>query len=194
MRYEKVWVGQYRMAVTPDSCHAAFFLGEPDRRRLGGWKGGIRVPNFSDSTLAVSSIVPAYTVGPTEASGGSVWDGLHLTPNPSVRFKRSDPVYVYFEIYNLARDAYGMTSFVVEYTVSRPRKGRGDRRRFSIFGRGEKPATSVAVEGRGDSPTSVEYLSLDLGRAGHGEVRLNVRVTDRNSGLQAEEALDLVLF
>ena len=194
LRHKKVWIGQYRVAVAPDSCHAAFFLGEPDRRHLGGWKGGIRVPDFSDSSLAVSSIVPAYTVRPAEASGGSARDGPHLTPNPSVRFKRSDPVYIYFEIYNLTRDAYGLTSFVVEYTVSRSRKGRGDRRRFSIFGRGGKPTTSVAVEGRGDSPTSIEYLALDLGRAGRGDFRLNVRVTDGNSGLQAEETLDLVLF
>ena len=194
LKHERMWVGQYRFTIEPDSCHAAFYLGEPDRKHLGGWKGGIRISEFSETALGVSSIVPAYEISPDADTTAIFQDGLRLVPNPSTRFRRKKPVYVYFEVYNLTPDAEGTTAYVIEYTVSLQKKKGTIQKLFSLFGNDAKPSTSVTVERRGDRPSSAEYLSLDLSRAGRGDFRLDVRVTDRRSGEESESSMDLVLF
>lgn len=195
IRFDETGIGTVRLQARPDSCHAAFYIGERTGRRLGGWKGDIRIPAFSEVALEMSSIVPAHTISSAvEANDAFFFRGLHLVPNPSRRFLRKKPVYIYFEVYNLTPDEGGVTSFEVEYTVSRRKRKRPIKKRLSIFGSNAKPATAVAVERTGDTPTSAEYLSLDLSRIGRGEFRLDIKVTDRRSGEQSEDSVDLVLF
>ena len=141
----------------------------------------------------MSSVVPAYEIDPdkeTEEVFSS--RGIHMVPNPSRRFPRKEPVYVYFELYNLTPSESGLTSFEVEYTLTQLRH-KGIRKLLSIFGSGKKPTTAVSVERLGETPDSAEYLSLDLSRAGRGDFRLDIKVKDRNAGTEKETSLELVL-
>ncbi len=195
IHFEETGIGTVRLQTAPDSCHAAFFIGEPAGRRLGGWKGDVRIPAFSELDLEMSSIVPAHTISPAVGTDDAFFShGLHLVPNPSRRFARSQPVYVYFEVYNLAPDESGITSFRIEYTVSKRKRKKPIKKRLSIFGSSDKPVTTVAVERNGETPTSAEYLSLDLSRVGRGDFRLDIKVKDQQSGEESEGSLDLTLF
>jgi hypothetical protein len=188
-------IGQYHFPVPPDSYHVAFFLRQPATNRLGGWKDELRVPSFAADQLAMSGIVLASSVEPSTDTGIFVKNGLRIMPNPSKRFERSQPVYVYFEVYNLAPDAEGKASFIVEYTtLLRKEKKSGTKKVFSIFGGSAKPATTLALERETQATTSAEYLALDLNKAGTGDFRLSIRVKDRNSGEQSEGYIDLALF
>jgi hypothetical protein len=121
--------------------------------------------------------------------------GLRLLPNPYKRFPRAKPVYVYFEVYNLTPDTEGKSTFVVEYTTQlRKEKKSGAKKVFSIFGGGAKPSTTLVVEREAHATTSMEYLALDLQRAGTGDFRLGIKVKDKNSGKQSEGFIDLTLF
>jgi len=191
-RYGEAWIHQLEAAVPPDTCYAAFFVASPDGRRLGGWRGGIRVRDFSGDSLAVSSIVPAYAAGPAQGESPFTRGGLKVVPNPSAEYDRDDPVHIFFEVYNLTRDAYGATRYVVEYAVSRPSR-RGVRQLLSLLGSDPDPATSVSVESRGDQSDTMEYLALDLSRAGRGRVRLSVSVSDRHTGARSTSYVDLDL-
>jgi hypothetical protein len=188
-------IGQYHFAVPPDSYHVAFFLRQPATNRLGGWKEELRVPSFAEDKLAMSGIVLASSIAPSTETGIFVKNGLRIMPNPSKRFERSQPVYVYFEVYNLTPDAEGKSSFVVEYTTAlRKEKKSGAKKVFSIFGGNAKPATTLSMEREAKARTSAEYLALDLDKAGGGDFRLSIRVKDKNSGKQSEGYIDLTLF
>ena len=191
--YEKTLIGRCSLELPPDSCNAAFYLRRPDADRLGGWKGPIRVLAFPEARLSVSSILPAYTIEPSDPSDAFARDDLRVVPNPSMRFPRRKPVYVYFEIYGLSPDEAGVTSFNIEYTLSQSRK-KGKRKKLRKFGTGDSPETSITVERLGDTPVSKEYLSLDLGKAGRGDFTLNVKISDLNSGDNAERSVELALF
>lgn len=47
-------------------------------------------------------------------------EDLRLALNPLHTFYRSESVYVYFEVYNLARDDFGRTKYEITYRVGRP--------------------------------------------------------------------------
>lgn len=188
-------IGQYHVAVPPDSYHVAFFVRQPATRQIGGWKETMRVPKFEEGQLAVSSIVLASSIEPAEGASPFIRNGLRVLPNPSKTFARDKPVYVYFEVYNLAPGAEGKFSFVVEYnTLLRKEKKTGAKKVFSILGSGSKPATTLAVERQAEASTSVEYLALDLERAGRGDFRLSIKVKDKNSGKQSDGYVDFTLF
>jgi Tfp pilus assembly protein PilF len=188
-------IGQYHFAVPPDSYHVAFFLRQPLTKRLGGWKEDLRVPDFNAETLAISSIVLASSIAPASAGDFFVRNGLKIVPNPSKRFPRAQPVYVYVEVYNLTPHAAGKSSFIIEYTtLLRKEKKSGTKKVFSIFGDKTKPSTTLSMEREAEGATSVEYLALDLNKAGVGDFRLSIKVKDKNSGKQCEGFIDLTLF
>ena len=192
-RYEDRSLGLLRLSTSPDSIHAAFFLRPLRGNRLGGWKQDVRIPDFSETDLEMSSVVPAHVIWPdVEGNEGFNVRGLNAVPNPSLRFSRKDPVYIYFELYNLTPDLRGTTSFDISYGLTRL-KQRGVRRLLRIFGSGKKPATTVSVSQLGDTPDTREYRSLDLSKAGSGEFLLTVRVRDNHAGAEREKTVELVL-
>ena len=191
--YEDWGIGTVKAQGNADSCQAAFFLRPSSKSLLGGWKGGIRIPEISSTELDMSSVVPAYEIDPDKETEDVFSSrGIHMVPNPSRRFPRKEPVYVYFELYNLTPSESGLTSFEVEYTLTQLRH-KGIRKLLSIFGSGKKPTTAVSVERLGETRDSAEYLSLDLSRAGRGDFRLDIKVKDRNAGTEKETSLELVL-
>lgn len=188
-------IGQYHFAVQPDSYHVAFFIRQPATNRLGGWKDELRVPKFDEEKLAISSLVLASSITPAEGNDLFVKNGLRIFPVPAKRFARSQPVYIYFEIYNLKPDATGKSSFLVEYTtLLRKEKKSGAKKVFAAFGSKTKPSTTLALEREATGTTSVEYLALDLNKAGTGDFRLTIKVKDKNSGRQSEGFIDLTLL
>jgi hypothetical protein len=181
--------------VKPGSYRVAFFVQQPATKRVGGWKEEMRVPHFDNGELAMSSIVLASSIEPAIGNDPFIRNGLRVLPNPYRRFPRAKPVHVYFELYNLTPDAEGKAAFVVEYTtLLRKEKKSGAKKVFSIFGGGAKPSTTLVLEREANAAASMEYIALDLARAGKGDFRLSIKVMDKNSGKQSEEFIDLALF
>ncbi len=192
-RYEDRSFGVLRVSANPDSGHAAFFLRPARGRLLGGWKQDVRIPDFSETELEISSVVPAHVIWPdVVGKDGFNLRGMHAVPNPSLRFSRKDPVYIYFELYNLTPDERGTTSFEISYGLTRLKR-KGVKRLLRIFGSGKKPATTVTVSQLGDAPDTREFRSLDLSKAGGGEFLLKVKVRDLHAGTEREETVELVL-
>lgn len=187
-------VGQYHLAVQPDSYHVAFFVRQPITNRLGGWKDEVRIPRFDESTLSMSSLVLASNITPSTEDGLFTRNGLRIIPVPAKRFARNQPVYVYFEVYNLATDGGGKSSFQIEYTtLLRKEKKSATKKVFSILGSQNKPATTLSIEREATGTTAIEYLALDLNKTGAGDFRLSVAVKDQLSGKTSEGSIDLTL-
>jgi hypothetical protein len=143
----------------------------------------------------MSSIVLASDIAPASGNEAFVKNGLRITPNPSRRFNRKEPVHVYFEVYHLTPDAEGNSSFSLEYTALVQKEKKSSAQKvFSLFGSGAKPATTLMIERQAAATTSIEYLALDLGKAGEGEFRLNIKIQDNHSAKQAEGFVDFTLF
>ena len=74
---------------------------------------------YSDSTLQVSDLLLASVIR-SEAAFPESREDLKVIPNPLRTYGHISPVYVYFEIYNLAQDEFNQTQFQVSYMLSKP--------------------------------------------------------------------------
>jgi len=147
------------------------------RDRAGG-KVGIfltetMVPDFSASELALSDVQRCLDVrrasGPDPFRNGD-WV---VVPHPGGTYRAGTPVFLFFEVYHLARSPAGETFYTVGVTV---------RSRAPDGTVGEVVAgVGNAFDGRGRSATAQEFLALDPGALETSLYDVEVRVTDRIS-------------
>jgi len=90
--------------------------------RLQSYRQNIIAERFDSTNLALSDIVLAGVIERTDEESSFTRNGLKILPMATLSFRRRDPMYVYFEIYNLIRgEEFGLTEHEVEHAV---RSGR----------------------------------------------------------------------
>lgn len=95
-----------------------------------------------DSSLAMSDLLLASGIEPKTAFPEGRED-LRVTPNPIHTYGRSEPVYIYLEIYNLKRDRFGGTKYRISYRLTRPDREEIRPERFAAL---DAPGAGAAVE------------------------------------------------
>ncbi len=104
----------------------------------------LRIFGSRDSLLAMSDLLLASRIRPKTAFPEGR-DDLLVTPNPLHTFGRSEPVFIYLEIYNLKRDRFGRTKFRISYRLTRPDRGEIHPERFAAT---DAPGAAARVEVR----------------------------------------------
>ncbi len=95
--------------------------------------------------------------------------------DPSPVIDGQSPLVLYFEVYNLQRDAEGKTQFDVKYEITSPKKG-------GLFRRGGADKTTFASTVSGNTTKSEEFLVLDLSdQRKEGPLSITVEIFDHNS-------------
>lgn len=74
----------------------------------------------TDSLLAMSDLLLASGIEPKSAFPEGRED-LRVTPNPLHTYGRSEPVFIYLEIYNLKKDRFGRTKYRISYRLTQPK-------------------------------------------------------------------------
>lgn len=116
-------------------------------------------------------------------SGALAIDGVKVVQSPFNSHERTEPFYVYFQLYNLVADASGETSYRVECVLLSP--GEQDAAKgivLSTCDRKVKGGTSTVL-------CPIDFRGIDTGR-----YTLLVKVTDRKrvQTLTSERELNLV--
>jgi len=145
------------------------------------------VPDFGvNDQLKVSDIELAASIDITEKDRFRKGD-VAVIPMASQAYLPAQPVFIYFELYNLKADAFGQTKYRVSYEVrSKDQKGVGAR----ILGGvgkllGQQSGDGVITidyEQVGRERQEQAYLELDLSNTEPGVQLLKVVVTDQNTG------------
>lgn len=154
------------------------------RGRMGIYQQQVEVETYGEDRLQVSDLELAWRVG-NEAAGGKFAKGqLTVVPMPSRTYRKGQSVFVYYEIYNLDRDAFGQTNYNVSYTItSGDSHGRkGNISRLFRWGSGRREELAVAYEQVGASAQEEEYVELALDELVPGRYALKVSIDDGNSG------------
>lgn len=117
--------------LDPGDVQVAVEIGD----HLGGSIGTFRenrTLHVPDSLLAMSDLLLARRIAPHSAFPEARTD-LDITPNPLRSFRQDDPVFVYFELYNLERDTFGRTHYRISYRFTRPEREEADPRLFAAM-------------------------------------------------------------
>jgi hypothetical protein len=132
---------------------------------IGTWRQALRVRDFSRPDFMMSSV---QFLRPSTERGALAIEGVKVVQSPFRTQVRTEPFYVYFQIYHLVPDASGNTSYLTE-CILLP-QGEED------VGKGVVVYTR---EKKGKEEMAAEFCQIDLHTVDPGRYRLIVSVTDR---------------
>ena len=162
-------------------------------REIGGggrtqtYRQWVEVEAYLEGALGLSDVQVARQISPGASEGARfVKEALRVTPAPGRTFYSGQPVFLYFELYGLERDAFGATRYEVAHSVQsgegRPLAVRVVSQLGQLLGVGEgEQEVAIRYEQSGSEPRVVDYVELDLGEAEPGDYRVRVGVHDLNA-------------
>ena len=165
------------------------------RGRMGAYSQQVVVEPYGEDRLQISDLELAWKVAEERADSPFNKGDLNVVPMPSRTFKKGQGVFVYYEIYNLAKDAFGQTNYTVSHTItSRDIPGATSNiSRLFRWRPGIREELAVTYEQQGEAAQEVEYVELDLAEQVPGRYSLKVAIEDRNSGETAEKDVLFVI-
>ena len=180
-------VDLFRLRIDPGSYRFALQVDDLEGGGIGVLRGDLRVRRFAPTGLEVSDPVLSAEVIETRAVPRFERYGRTIVPLPTGRFLRSQPLFLYYEVYNLQRGEGRQASFRVDYTIRAERLDRSAVERF--FGtlrglagvRAEPDAVTLSFEREGPLPSRAvwpEHLSFDTAALPPGEYALEIVITD----------------
>lgn len=193
----RLWVDSQQMDAPPGGHQVSMEFETASGSTVAVQRRDVSVPDFAREELMLSDVMLAYGVeeiyGDEAARGATIERrGLSIEPAPWSVFGKEQPVYLYFEIYNLAQGADGVTDYEMEARLL-PKDDGGGLGGFvrNLLGRTE--GVSVALPGSGTSADEGHYLILDASNQEQGLYTLTLRVRDSVSGKTVEREKELYL-
>ncbi|OGG51800.1 MAG: hypothetical protein A3F84_20265 [Candidatus Handelsmanbacteria bacterium RIFCSPLOWO2_12_FULL_64_10] len=185
-------VSQMAVEAPPGDYDLAVQVREGGTGRLQVYRQPVTLEDYRQPGLRMSDVEVACGVEQREGEDRFTKNGLRVLPMPGRAFRQDMDVYLYFEVYNLRRDATGRTRYRVTYTVRsqdrRPVVVRALAGLGQLMGVTERPeGVSVVYEQAGTQPQEAVYVGLDVGRSGAGAQEVTVRVEDLQAAGQGAE-------
>ncbi len=175
-------VDQTRAALSPGQYLLAAQVRDPISRKIQVHKAYVAVSSFRGEALSLSDLELAGQIVEVEEQTGKFQKGdLQVVPLPSKTFAKGQPVYLYYEVYNLSRDAFGQTRYRVEYRL----KGVQGTGLIRGLGRllSQTPQTDgvqISYEHTGTATSEPLYIALDVPENSKEQLEIEVVVTDLN--------------
>ena len=169
-----------RYTVPPDSYAVSMHIRPLGTDKIGTWRQTFRVRDFAQSDFMISSV---QFLKPSTETGALAIDGVKVVQSPFRTQVRTEPFFVYFQIYNLVPDAEGNRSYRTECILLSKNEqdiGKG----ISVY----------KSEGTVKEEIATVFCQIDLHSIDRGQYTLIVRATDRKrvQTLMAERNLDIL--
>ncbi len=188
--YKDFYMKNYSFHVTSGAYNFSYFV--KDGLKIGGENIEVEVPAFSSSGLDMSSIVPAFWIEmPDDASNES--SILEVVSNPSKEFNLADPVFLYYEVYNLSINDNGETDYSIESKLSQTNKKSGIKNLFGLLGSGTKKVVSLNDRRTGSKVNVNESISFDVSNLDKGEYELEINIVDNISKRSTLKTIPITL-
>ena len=180
----QLWVDQVQIPVHPGSYFLAARVTDPRSGRLQIFRQDVAVEPYLSANLMVSDLEVAGKIVElaTPESGKFIRGDVEVVPLPSRTFAPGQPVYLYYEVYNLLRNDVGQTRYRVDYAVNGVSENAGAR---LLRGIGkllgvirDDEGVKISYEHEGLSEKEAVYVALDLGATEGQRMEISVTVTD----------------
>ncbi len=175
-------VERVNLEVEPGEYELRVQAGRRSTNHVQVYGQALDLIDFSKPDLSMSDlqIAQQITEANPEQPSKFVRNGWDIRPAPTRSFHKGEPLYVYYEIYNLNRDTFGQTKYQISYEVkTRTTEGTIQIPFLAKLRRnqaGEK--IGFEVEQTGSDPTETDYFELDLAEAKPGRYELRMKVRD----------------
>ncbi len=192
-----LFVDATRILADPGTYLLTTQLLEPGTGARAAVEEEVELPDYSGEGLMLSDIMPAAAVQEVGRGreGRFVKGEYEVLPLPGSTIYRDQPLYIYYEIYNLTKDEFGATDYTIEYSVI---EAPEDESLTRMLWRGirnlVRPVSGLAglssrVEQNGIQAEVPAWLEIDMQLAPPGTYELQLVVNDRLTGSSASNTL-----
>lgn len=171
---------------------------DPVSGNIGMLRSPMKVTHYGKDSLQISDILIAVKADIIDREQAPTKDNITFSVNPSRNFYKSQPVVIYYEVYNLfiedseLRNHYRM-DYMIEPAPKEEGKVKSFLRNLVWFG-GKEEGVSVSAEYRGIGKTGNHLLTIEHGITRPGEYRLTVRITDLISRMVTERTTPILIY
>ena len=188
------------LPAPPGSYRTAIGIRDSVSQRIGIYEWPLTVWDYSSNAINLSDIKLALSVTPQSEDGPFVRRGNKITPNPSRLFQRAQPVFFYYEVYNLSQNESGRTAYRTDLEITmKEKKLNIFWRILSGFGRlvrnpdKENQTVLISYDGEGTRPDEYLFTSVDTGDSPSGDYMVTLTITDLHSGQTITKVKDFVI-
>lgn len=184
-------VAQRTVQLKPGKYHFALEVRDRGSENIGLLRDTVNVRDYGFESLQISDILFASAIAPVANQRVCSRHDFRITPNPRKRYTTSQPVYIYYEIYNLRQDEFGQTHYEIEYTVGPEGEDRGGLAKLigdigRLFGaQRRKGLISATSENKGMTSTECNFLRIDIRDVPPETTVLTLTVRDLNGDDEA---------
>ncbi len=196
-----VMVDLGRMLVQPGTYNFAISVTDLVSGRKGIFQDSLRIEDFNARNLIISDVEVAGRIVESRRGGPFYKEGVEIFPMPNRSFTTDQKIYIYYEVYNLTRDAFGTTAFKTRYTIA-PADTRRRRNILASAWRaigglvGLVKSETIRVELEEENGIRVQenkYLQLDFASPRPGIYQLILEIEDVNSGQTATRVQEFMV-
>ncbi|MFQ5570739.1 MAG: tetratricopeptide repeat protein [Rhodothermales bacterium] len=197
------WLNAQHLQAAAGTYEIAVEFETETARVVGFERSAVTVPDYTGDALMLSDVMPAYDIFESAegrstkpiAEGYIVRHDVAIRATPRAVFPSGQPLFLYFETYNLAQRDDGATAYEIE-AVLVPWDGRAGgltKLLRNVFGGKQREGVSVRFDDQGATPHEAHYMLLDTQDQPPGRYVLALRVRDKVTGASAETSRDITL-
>lgn len=174
----------------PGTFETGVELQDEATRLVGVFRKDTKVSDYSGDSLLVSDLKLSTFIEKDDGAGQFVRGGFQIAPNPGHLFQRNQPVYVYYEIYNLTVDEVGDTRFETIYEIAPQGFIMRDREQPS---ESEDDPILLMFEDGGSTPVEKRFAALDTSDLAEGEYAMTMTMRDLATGKTVSKTTSFVI-
>ncbi len=192
------FINTEELTAAPDSGNLAFEINMDANKGVSAYHGKFKLRNFNSSSLEMSDIILAASVEKGSAVAGRInRKDYSVLPNPIGIFGKDQKLYIYYEVYNLAKDKNDNTDF--QQTILLKRKGEekaaigkviGSVLKFMGLEKGQMQVGSTYKYQSNEKDSQV-YFQFDMSNYEKGDYILTVELKDNNSGKEISSETEI---
>ena len=160
-----LFVELYRFSLSPDSIRIAMHARPLGLDMISTWDRQIRIPGYPATEPMLSDI---ELLLPSNARSSIEIDGVKVIASPFDAVPRAKPLFVYWQTYNLTKDADGKTAYQSRVLLTPGESGAGEGS-LVVYNR----------EHTGQEGSASELAQIDVRSQRRGIYTLTVEVTDK---------------
>ena len=190
------WPGLYNFNLeTGNTYYINFYTRIPNYDMLWGEKFKFTPGPINNQSMYMSDPELASVIVPTNLTGPMRKNNLLVIPKPDLNFVATNPVYVYFELYNLPINATEAFEYTIQYKLSLLEKqNNGFFKSITGLFTGNKNKLAVKVDGYAQSTETAEYTGLDLSKLDPGIYMLEISVSAPQYDINLSKSINIKLL
>ncbi|MGB5107771.1 MAG: GWxTD domain-containing protein [Candidatus Zixiibacteriota bacterium] len=183
----RIPAGRYRLSLAID---------QQAKRQFGVITDSLIVPDFRGDEPAISDVVLGHSPSGQDKGAAILRDDTaRVLPAIDQVFSLSEPLRLYYEIYNLPTDIRSLTRFDVTYTFQFIKGSeKGIKGLFGEIFPGKKESVSYTYREGGKSRNVIRDVELDVGELRPGRYRLTISANELVIGATVSRVTELTLI